>query len=129
MYSDDSIYVVFTKAKDLGWIRRLLHPEISHCFAMWPEKGHWIVYDHSLNHISIFTVDSVGAILAESIVIKVEADQTGYIFGLYPKVRYWEMRVLLSSKGESERSVVPPGMVLISWISGRAPTSPVYLDP
>lgn len=49
---------------------------------MWPELGRWIIYDHSINNISIFTVDSVGAILAESIVIEVEANQIGWTFGL-----------------------------------------------
>lgn len=82
MYSDDSIYVVFTKAKDLGWMRRLLHPEISHCYVMWPDNNRWIIYDHSINGITIFTVESVSAILAESRVIKIEANQTGWTFGL-----------------------------------------------
>lgn len=82
MYSDESIYVVFSKAKDLGWIRKLLHPEISHCYVMWPEMGKWIIYDNSVNGISIFTVDSVGAILADSKIIKREADQIGWIFGI-----------------------------------------------
>lgn len=82
MCSTDSIYVVFTKAKSLGWIRRFLHPEISHCFVMWPECGKWIIYDQSVNAISIFTVDSVDAILAESIIVKAEANQVGRYYGL-----------------------------------------------
>ena len=82
MYSDDSIYIVFTKAKTMGWIRRFLHPGISHCFAVWPDNGRWQVYDHSVSRIGIFTVDSLNDIIAKSIVVKVDANQTGWTFGL-----------------------------------------------
>ena len=82
MFSDDSVYVVFTKANKMGWIRHLLHRNISHCYVVFPDKGKWVVYDQAVNHTSIFTLDNINDILATSIIVKAEANQVGWYYGL-----------------------------------------------
>lgn len=81
MYSDD-VYVVFTKAKQLGWIGKIIHKEISHCFLLWNDRGQWFVYDHSINELSVFTVDQPSDIIGQSLVIKTKINQTCWTWGL-----------------------------------------------
>ena len=81
--SSTSVYVVFKKAERLGWIKHLIHKEISHCFVMWPDKGRWIIYDHSTTDVSVFTVDRVDDIILQSLVIRVDdVIQTGWTWCL-----------------------------------------------
>ena len=81
MYSDD-VYVVFTKAKELGWMRHIIHKEISHCFLMWCDRGTWMAYDHSINELSVFTVDNPSDIIKESRIIKLKMNQICWTWGL-----------------------------------------------
>ena len=71
MYSDD-VYVIFTKAKTLGWISRFLHSEISHCFVMWNNGNNWICYDTDIDKVDICTASSMGDIIDESYIVKVK---------------------------------------------------------
>ncbi len=80
--STDDAYVIFSKAKSNGWMFKLLHPMISHCFLIIPDRGRWIIYDNSVMGVSIFTVDSHGDIMHESIAIKVNLDSVGGYFNL-----------------------------------------------
>ncbi len=64
------VYVIFTKAKTLGWIGRFLHDDISHCFVMWNDGNHWLCYDTDIDKVDICTASSMGDIIDESYVIK-----------------------------------------------------------
>ena len=78
----DSVYIVFTKAKTLGWISRFLHPDISHCFAIWQDNGQWLKYDVSVDDVGICTVSDLSDIIDEMYVIKTEKQSTeGSVFG------------------------------------------------
>lgn len=81
MYSDD-VYVVFTKARASGGLFKYLHPEISHCFVLWNDKGQWFVYDHSINELLVFTVDQPSDIIGQSLVVKTKMNQICWTWGL-----------------------------------------------
>ena len=82
MFSKE-VYVVFKRAQSMGFIRRFLHPEMSHCFVMWPDNDKIIVFDQAVNHTSIFTVDDHSDIIGKSIAVKVKVTtQHGSLFGL-----------------------------------------------
>ena len=81
MYSDD-VYIVFTKAKSEGWMFKYLHPEISHCFVIWNDKGQWLAYDHSINELSVFVIDQISDIISQSLVIKTKMNQICWTWGL-----------------------------------------------
>lgn len=80
MYSDE-VYIVFTKAKQLGWIRHFIHKEISHCFIIWNDRGQWIGIDNSIDDLSIFTIDNPNDILNESLVIRKDINQIYWPMG------------------------------------------------
>lgn len=69
------IYVVFKKAKSNGWIFKLLHKEISHCFIVIPNGSNYIVLDNSIGNLSVFTVTTSSDILSESYVIKAKSSE------------------------------------------------------
>ena len=82
MFSKE-VYVVFKRAQRLGFIRRFLHPEMSHCFVLWPDGDNILVYDVAINHVTIFTAKSHSDIIGESIAVKVKVNpQHGRLFSL-----------------------------------------------
>lgn len=72
----DEIYIIFTKAKTLGIIRKLLHPEISHCFVLWKADNQWFRYDSSVDSVDICTVSNLSDIIDESFIIRVKKQDT-----------------------------------------------------
>ena len=80
MCLDDSLYVVFTRAKNMGWFRRFLHPDISHCYAMWPDGDKWLVVDTAINKTSVFTLTDRNDIIGE--IVKVDVKDGGRFFGI-----------------------------------------------
>lgn len=78
MCLDSHIYIVFTKAKRLGWMRRLLHKDISHCFAMWPDGDRWLVVDRAVNKTSVFTLNDRSDIIGKVVRVPVK-DSISYI--------------------------------------------------
>lgn len=71
MYSHD-VYVIFTKAKTLGWVRRFLHDEISHCYVVWNDGNKWISFNESVDNVDICTASSMGDIIDEAHIIKIK---------------------------------------------------------
>lgn len=69
-----SSYVVFNKGDH--WISRYLHPFISHCFIIKPDRGRWIVCGKSEKSFDLYTIDNHSDILSDSLVIKTQAKES-----------------------------------------------------
>lgn len=75
-------YVVFTKARQTGWIFKFLHKDISHCYLMMQDRGTWLVLDNSVNRFAAYTISDYSDILSKSIIIKVKTIESVSYFGL-----------------------------------------------
>jgi len=80
MCLDSHVYVVFTKAKNLGWLTPFLHKEISHCYVMWADCDRLLVVDQSVNKTSVFTRDSDSDIIGE--LVRAKVGDGGKLLGL-----------------------------------------------
>ncbi len=69
MYSDE-VYIIFERATVKRWWLKFIHPEISHCYMIKPDKGRWIVYNKSVDKVEIYTINTYDDILAESLVVR-----------------------------------------------------------
>ena len=81
MYSNKEVaYVVFNKGDNLGWIRRLIHPYISHCYVARPDNGSWLITEGGIRGLSSYRITSKDGIMSKSLVVKVNIEKaTSYI--------------------------------------------------
>ncbi len=78
-----SCWVIFKRADSLGFIRKLLHKDISHCFVLFRDGKNWLMYDTTIDTVDICTPSGVSGIISESVAIKVaRKDTEGSVFTL-----------------------------------------------
>ena len=77
MCLDKDLYVVFTRAESLGWFRRFLHQDISHCYAMWADGDKWLVADRSVGKTAIFTLNDRNDIIGRIVKVPIN-DSVNY---------------------------------------------------
>ncbi len=65
--------VIFDKADTKHFFSRWLHPSISHCYMMKPDKGSWLVYAKEMQTVNIYTTEDISDILSTSYILKAKA--------------------------------------------------------
>jgi len=73
MYSDNSVYAVFTTGNPHWWTS-FLHPTINHCYLLKPDCGRWIVYGKAHKGFDLHTIESIDDRLGDSIIVKVNPE-------------------------------------------------------
>jgi hypothetical protein len=60
------VYVIFEKAKTLGFLRYFLHPEISHCYIVFRDGDKWMKYNTTVDYVDISELIEINGIIVST---------------------------------------------------------------